>query len=431
MVIVNKKNLLVLLLFFLVSFNIFSSSYYYESLEKDEKNIYNDIYNSLINRDKVLEVGNSDFDLLSKIYFYVLNDYPSIFYASESLNYSSSMLDDKIITAQLIFNYKEMSDSEINKKQVELNNILEQIDRAVVGFSDFEIVKYVYEFLINNSYYDKNFPDQSLLSILLDNIGLCTSYAKSFKFIMDHFNIECLLVEGKFVNQEESHVWNMVKLDDSWYHVDVTQGDATNSFVDYSYLCITDKQIQKDHIIISTVTLPEANATSYFYLKNRGAYFTSFDKQEVENGIDKYIKNNENIFILSFENSLAFKQAKKYLIDENGFSKILLINGYQSNVINYYENDLNNTLIIINEKNLNPIDIIYFKQYSVSILKNKIKEVYKSGNKTFNLLFDQKEDYNSAIKYLFDEKNIFNIIEDINSIDMIYYQDIFRIDFEI
>ncbi|MDC7243590.1 MAG: hypothetical protein PQJ44_06605, partial [Sphaerochaetaceae bacterium] len=62
---------------------------------------------------------------------------------------------------------------------------------------------------------------------------------------------------------------------------------------------------------------------------------------------------------------------------------------------------------------------------------NKIKEVYKSGNKTFNLLFDQKEDYNSAIKYLFDEKNIFNIIEDINSIDMIYYQDVFRIDFEI
>ncbi|MDC7243024.1 MAG: transglutaminase domain-containing protein, partial [Sphaerochaetaceae bacterium] len=376
MIKLNKKILCIILLLFFLPFDIFSSSYYYESLENDEKIIYNDIYKSLIKKEEYLEVGNIDFDLLSKIYFFVLNDYPALFYVSETLNYSSSLLEDKLISAKIIFNYKDIDDISINKKQEELNSILDKIEQDVVGYSDFEIVKYVYDYLINNSYYDQNFRDQSLLSILLDNIGLCTSYAKSFKFIMDHFDIECLLVEGKFVNQEESHVWNMVKLDDSWYHVDVTQGDATNRFVDYSYLCITDKQIQKDHIILSNVTLPKANATSYFYLKNRGAYFTSFDKQKVENGIDKYIENNENIFILSFENSLSFKQAKQYLIDENGFSKILLINGYQSNVINYYENDLNNTLIIINEKKMIPIDIIYFKQYSISILKNKIKEVY-------------------------------------------------------
>lgn len=431
MVKLNKKILSVFLLLVLSTPNIFSLSYYYNSLDSDEKELYNDIYDSLIERKDILEVGDNDFELLSKIYYYVLNDYPSIFYASESLNYSSSMLDNKIISAKLNFNYKDINDTLIYKKQVELNNILNQIEKAVVGYSDFEIVKYVYEFLINNSYYDKNFPDQSLLSILLDNIGLCTSYAKSFKFIMDYFDIECLLVEGKFVNQEDSHVWNMVKLDNSWYHVDVTQGDATNSFVDYSYLCITDKQILKDHIILSTIKLPKAISTDYFYLKNKGVYFNFFDKQKIDNSINNYIKNNENICILSFANSLDFKQAKTYLIDNSGFSKILLINGYQSNIINYYENDLNNTLIIIKENNLAKINILYFQKYSPSLLMNKLKSLYLSGEKKFYLLFEHKKDYNAAIKYLFDEKNIFNIIENINSLDIKYYQDIYRIDFEI
>ncbi len=431
MVKLNKKILSVFLLLVLSTPNIFSLSYYYNSLDSDEKELYNDIYDSLIERKDILEVGDNDFELLSKIYYYVLNDYPSIFYASESLNYSSSMLDNKIISAKLNFNYKDINDTLIYKKQVELNNILNQIEKAVVGYSDFEIVKYVYEFLINNSYYDKNFPDQSLLSILLDNIGLCTSYAKSFKFIMDYFDIECLLVEGKFVNQEDSHVWNMVKLDNSWYHVDVTQGDATNSFVDYSYLCITDKQILKDHIILSTIKLPKAMSTDYFYLKNKGVYFNFFDKQKIDNSINNYIKNNENICILSFANSLDFKQAKTYLIDNSGFSKILLINGYQSNIINYYENDLNNTLIIIKENNLAKINILYFQKYSPSLLMNKLKSLYLSGEKKFYLLFEHKKDYNAAIKYLFDEKNIFNIIENINSLDIKYYQDIYRIDFEI
>ncbi len=431
MVKLNKKILSVFLLLVLSTPNIFSLSYYYNSLDSDEKELYNDIYDSLIERKDILEVGDNDFELLSKIYYYVLNDYPSIFYASESLNYSSSMLDNKIISAKLNFIYKDINDTLIYKKQVELNNILNQIEKAVVGYSDFEIVKYVYEFLINNSYYDKNFPDQSLLSILLDNIGLCTSYAKSFKFIMDYFDIECLLVEGKFVNQEDSHVWNMVKLDNSWYHVDVTQGDATNSFVDYSYLCITDKQILKDHIILSTIKLPKAISTDYFYLKNKGVYFNFFDKQKIDNSINNYIKNNENICILSFANSLDFKQAKTYLIDNSGFSKILLINGYQSNIINYYENDLNNTLIIIKENNLAKINILYFQKYSPSLLMNKLKSLYLSGEKKFYLLFEHKKDYNAAIKYLFDEKNIFNIIENINSLDIKYYQDIYRIDFEI
>jgi len=324
-----------------------------------------------------------------------------------------------------------MSDSTIINNTIMLNNILKKIERDVAGFSDFEIVKYVYDYLINTSYYDKDFPDQSLLSILLDQIGLCTSYAKSFKFIMDYFNIDCLLVEGKFKGQSESHVWNMIKLDNQWYHVDVTQGDSTNKYVDYSYLCVPEDQILKDHIILTSVELFKATSTKYYYLKNIGGTFSTFDRAKIEDTISDYIKDNREVFILAFKENKDLIEAKNFLIDNKGYIKIYLKNGFEIDNVNYFVNDLTDTLIIVNDKNLKNVDIIYFENYSLQILKNKIEGISFGGKNHFNMLFNTIEDYNSAIDYLIDEREIFNIIDGVKSIDITYYPSIYRIDFTI
>lgn len=427
----NKRIIILLMIFSFSISNLFAFSFYYNSLNSSNKKIYNEVYSALKNKQDSLTVDVFDFNLLSDIYFYVLSDNPSIFYVTEKLNYTSSLINDEIVSAQLEFNYKDMSDATIIYNNIKLNNILRDIERDVLGFSDFEIVKYVYDYLIQNSYYDKDFPDQSLLSILLDQIGLCTSYAKSFKFIMDYFNIDCFLVEGKFKGQTDSHVWNMIKLDNQWYHVDVTQGDSTNEYIDYSYLCVTDEQILKDHIILTSIDLPKANSDKYYYLKNIGGYFTFFDDQKVTETISNYIKKNNDIFILTFKDSKALNNAKSFLIDNQGYIKIYLKNGLEPSNINYFINDLTDTLIIVNDKTLESVDTIYFDNYSTSSLVKKLEEKYSDGKMSFLLLFESESDYRAAIDYLFEEREIFNVFEDLKSIDIIYYDEINRVDFTI
>ena len=59
---------------------------------------------------------------------------------------------------------------------------------------------------------------------------------------MDMLGIENGTVSGEA--GDEQHIWNTVKLDDQWYHVDVTWDDPIGSsfeYTDHSYFNITAK----------------------------------------------------------------------------------------------------------------------------------------------------------------------------------------------
>nr|VZS00292.1 hypothetical protein MF5582_00523 [Mycoplasma feriruminatoris] len=66
---------------------------------------------------------------------------------------------------------------------------------------------------------------QNAYSALVERKTVCTGYAKGFKMIMDELGIPCKFIEGDS-NREESfiskHAWNLVQLDNKWYHVDTT-----------------------------------------------------------------------------------------------------------------------------------------------------------------------------------------------------------------
>lgn len=56
---------------------------------------------------------------------------------------------------------------------------------------------------------------------------VCEGYARAFKVLCDSVGIRCVLVdgEGKTSQGSEGHMWNNVKVGDTWYAVDVTWDD--------------------------------------------------------------------------------------------------------------------------------------------------------------------------------------------------------------
>ncbi len=42
-------------------------------------------------------------------------------------------------------------------------------------------------------------------------------------------------------------MWNLVKIDGKWYHLDCTWDDGYGDTYFYGYYNLTDKQIEKDH----------------------------------------------------------------------------------------------------------------------------------------------------------------------------------------
>ena len=50
--------------------------------------------------------------------------------------------------------------------------------------------------------------------------GACMSYAQCFKFLCDLAGIPCILVHS------DDHQWNLVYVEESWWHVDVSNVDV-------------------------------------------------------------------------------------------------------------------------------------------------------------------------------------------------------------
>lgn len=131
-------------------------------------------------------------------------------------------------------NYSYLKEEFSNKDEIEenleqINKIVKEIIDEVNGYSNYEKIRNVHNWIIDIVKYDANAEEPySILGALIEGKAVCEGYARSFKYIMDNLQIPCVLVSGTGTNSQgetESHAWNYVQLDGKWYAIDVTWDD--------------------------------------------------------------------------------------------------------------------------------------------------------------------------------------------------------------
>lgn len=126
------------------------------------------------------------------------------------------------------------------------------------GMTDFEKTLAVHDWLIYNAEYSDAFPGPE--GVMYAGRGLCQSYTDAMLLILGKLDIECLPV----VSEEMHHIWNLVKLDGEWYHVDVTWDDPTPNGNEYHlYFGLNDERMAADHTWIAS-DYPAATGTRYY-----------------------------------------------------------------------------------------------------------------------------------------------------------------------
>lgn len=95
---------------------------------------------------------------------------------------------------------------------------------------------------------------------------------------------------------DEQHIWNTVKLDDQWYHVDVTWDDPIGSsfeYTDHSYFNITAKDMSIDHTWNHDKYSEYENCgTKYSYVKYAGVTMIS-NTSQLNRLIRNAVKNKQ------------------------------------------------------------------------------------------------------------------------------------------
>lgn len=150
---------------------------------------------------------------------------------------------------------------------IESKEQTEQVDEAVKlilgsmkvqDSSDYDKIKAIHDYIINNASYDMETEKNAAYDNLIGKKSVCQGYAALVYKMMTEANIACRVITG--TGKGVSHAWNIVKIDRKWYNVDCTWDDPVSetgeNYLQYDYFLKSDNEFS-DHIRDVNYSTPE------------------------------------------------------------------------------------------------------------------------------------------------------------------------------
>lgn len=306
--------------------------YAYESLNEMERLWYEDIAECLgaMQEEVRLDKESIDFGMdetdIDRIFQCVLMDHPELFYV-EGYTYTKYNRGDKAIAIRFSGTYSmEKEQALVRKAEIEAA-AQPLLAGAAELTNDYDKVKYVYDTLILNTEYDLEAPDnQNIYSVFVNHKSVCQGYAKAVQYLLDRMGVECTLVQGN-VDTGESHAWNLVKVNGSYYYVDATWGDASYQpdeaepekgyvpQINYDYLCVTTEQLLRTHILGGYVPMPVCVDEKDNYYVREGALFVTYDKEQMRRLFEKCMAENRMDVTVKCADAECFRQIMTAMVE--------------------------------------------------------------------------------------------------------------------
>ena len=210
----------------------------------------------------------------------------------------------------------KLSDSAIDlyEKAVSIINEL-----ALNEENDVEKALRIRNYLIDNvAYASKELQDNENDDIheasgaLINRIAVCDGYSDAYQLLLAIAGIRSIAISG--TADEGPHAWNLVLLQDEWYHVDVTWDDPVwegakaqqnkeQASYYYGYFLINDEWMKKDHTWeISLYPKATSLRLNPYYMSGRVVESYEQFKHLVMESMLKGEKEIE-LYILSFHES--------------------------------------------------------------------------------------------------------------------------------
>ena len=311
--------------------------YYFKQLNEEEQRVYRELLKGIRAREKDFYLTLSQDDSIDRCYHAVLKDHPEIFWVhNHEKIYKTTYSDSDYCTFTPGYIYTE---SEISEIQNAMEAGFQEVSSLIpADASDYEKVRIVYTYVIDNTQYQASDDDQSIAGVFWKKEAVCEGYAGAVQYLLERIGVPCIYVDGSTQGSTEGHAWNIVKLDGEYYYVDATNGDQPDFLngnaaqleehktIIYDYLCPFPEEYEKKYIRSEELTVPDCTAKDMnFYVLNQGC-FDGYDWENIYDYCKMRLDNGAAVVRFKFSNQEAFAAACNELLD----------NGEVQNVAQYY-----------------------------------------------------------------------------------------------
>lgn len=189
-------------------------------------------------------------ETLRKIYPQVVNENPELFFVQGGCVYQmmggivSNVSPDYLWGEEVVNELTGEQKSQIRQKQTALeqvvNGILAQVDP---DWSDLEKALFLHDYLATHAQYDETLQIRDAYTILVEGTGVCQAYTLAYRLLLNRVNI----TSGTVTSTSLNHIWNILLIDDKWYHVDVTWDDPIEDRlgrVRHAYFCLSESKLK-------------------------------------------------------------------------------------------------------------------------------------------------------------------------------------------
>ncbi|MGL6202242.1 MAG: transglutaminase domain-containing protein [Lachnospiraceae bacterium] len=303
-----------------------AGKYYYQQLDDEDKTVYKEIAQGIKDFQEEIYIHTGEAEQGNRLFRNVLYDMPEIFWCDGQATSTAYVGNEEPYTTIKVNYTYSREESDDLKKQME-----ESINACLAGVSadssEYDKIKYVFEYIVNTVEYDINAPDnQNICSVFIGKRSVCAGYARATQYLLETMGIFSTYVPGSSMN--EDHAWNLVRCDGEYYYVDATWGDpvftqqedvpelSQEEMINYDYLCCSDAQLFKTHTLSDGITMPECISDKYNYYIMQGMYYEEYDLETFQDVLNQSVSRKDKKVIFKFSSTELYEQAKDEILGD-------------------------------------------------------------------------------------------------------------------
>ena len=271
--------------------------YYRTTLSDDEKRCYDAYINAFFTFQGKVRIPIRDAYKCEHVYQLCILDNPLLFYVENVYIWKKA----GEIEAEIEYYSDESGLFQIWK---EIDRIIKLVRGECAEKSDIKREEMIHNTMVSSVDYknSESIPVHSSYSAFMYHKAVCDGISKMTKILFDAVDIPSLIVYGKSWRniykdgtraEEGNHAWNMVKIGNDFYHIDVTfdLNLTKKKVIRYDYFNLTDEQISRDH---SYNLLPETPIKENDFFRCKGRFFANKKKLK-EYILEEINSGNKNI----------------------------------------------------------------------------------------------------------------------------------------
>lgn len=217
--------------------------YYYIALNPKERAVFLRLADGILEHRDEIVTTHLTYEEVCNVLQYLKMDIPELF------SYKSCSYYDEGNNLKFHMEYHFDADTHFMLLR-EMQYAAEEILEAMPADLDEQgIERYIYEYLATNCTYDgfDMVYAHSPLGPLIQQRAVCEGISKAAKYLFDRAGVHSAVIFGDGgLGGKINHAWNIVQLDGTWYHVDITY-DLSRGTPRFQYFNLSDEVMKKDH----------------------------------------------------------------------------------------------------------------------------------------------------------------------------------------